>query len=194
MKNLLLFQIFFLFYVLILVSSNAHMKNNQVIIDNADYTVTKVTRRDATYYTQGLFFNEKGNHLYESGGMYGNSVLVKYEYPSLKEIKKIKLQDKYFGEGLARCGDYVYQLTWRERDILKYSFPELIYVDKLSLDSNVNEGWGLAEGIKSNELIATDGSSKIYFLDCENQLNMKKTIEIKYNGSTVPYLNALIYA
>jgi len=76
------------------------------------------------FYTQGLFIENNGNSLYESGGLYGESVLVKMDYPSLKIQAKINLKSNYFGEGTAKCGEYVYQLTWKEIVIIKYSFPD----------------------------------------------------------------------
>jgi glutamine cyclotransferase len=162
-------------------------------INNENFEATKILKRNETYYTQGIFLDDKSEFLYESGGLYKESVIVKMEYPSLKVVKKIKLSPEYFGEGLARCGESVYQLTWQERKVIKYSFPELKYQDSLDLPREIGEGWGLSETYQKNELIASDGSQYIYFLNCEDGLKVTGKIRITFNGKPMHNINALAY-
>jgi glutaminyl-peptide cyclotransferase len=159
-----------------------------------DYEVTKIFKRNENYYTQGLFLDNRSEFLYESGGLYGESVAVKMQYPSLKIVKKINLDMKYFAEGFARCGDNVYQLTWQEGKVLKYSYPDLKYIDSLNQPLEMAEGWGLSESGNKNELIATDGSNKIFFIDCSDGLKVTKTIYVKKGNSPINRLNALVFA
>ena len=51
------------------------------------------------------------------------------------------------------------------------------------------EGWGLTTDGK--QLIASDGSSKLYFMD--EKFNVKKTVDVTMNGRKVTYLNELEY-
>lgn len=146
----------------------------------------KKIKRNELYYTQGLLF-DTSHTVIESGGMWGNSVIVRMEYPSMKIIKKIDLKKEYFGEGVAKCGDYIYQLTWQNRVILKYSYPELDLIENLDLDSQIKEGWGLAS--YNNNLYATDGSNKIFKLDCST-LRVSSFIEIFHDNKPLNYLNA----
>jgi glutamine cyclotransferase len=144
-------------------------------------------KRNELYYTQGIFFDTE-NTLIESGGMWGTSVLVRMEYPSMKVIKKINLDKEYFAEGIARCGNFVYQLTWQNRKVLKYSYPELELVNTLPLDTNVKEGWGLAQ--YNNKLYATDGTNNIYTINCDS-LKVEKKVSVFYNNQPLKMLNAL---
>src|SRR5690242_13332521 len=80
---------------------------SEVVIRANDYEVLKTYRRSPTYYTQGVFYSDDGNSLYESGGLYGESVLVKMDYPSLKIVKRLSLDGSFFAEGIAKCGDYL---------------------------------------------------------------------------------------
>jgi glutamine cyclotransferase len=149
-------------------------------------TLTKL-KRNELFYTQGLFFDSDYSVL-ESGGMYGESVLVRIEYPSMKILSKVKLENEYFAEGVARCGDFVYQLTWKNRIIFKYSYPELNLVSKLPLDNNIKEGWGLAS--YKDMLYATDGSEKIYSIKCED-LKVVREISVTFKEKPLKYINDL---
>jgi glutamine cyclotransferase len=159
-----------------------------------DYEVSRIFKRTETYYTQGLFIDDRSEFLYESGGLYGESVAIKMEYPSLKIVKKINLDSRYFAEGFARCGDSAYQLTWQEAKVLKYSYPDLNYQDSLNQPKEMAEGWGLSESGNKNEMIATDGSDKIYFIDCSDGLKVTKIIKVKKGNSQINRLNALVFA
>lgn len=168
------------------------------VISTSDYDVTKILKRNEIYYTQGLFLD--GGFLYESGGMYDRSAIIKMNYPSLEIVKKTNLDKKYFAEGIARCGDKIYQLTWQERDILIYD-DDLKYLGKISMDYKVREGWGLTSTDIDNVLIATDGSNNLYYLDCNSNLKVTKKIPVQLNNGTqldrlneIIYVNGFIYA
>ena len=168
----------------------------EINISSSDFTVKKIIERkeDHKTYTQGLFFSKDYKILYESGGLYKESSIIKYEYPSLKLLKKTKLNNNYFGEGIAQCGEYIYQLTWRENIIIKYDL-NLNKIEELNLDDNLFEGWGLSYSNNINELLATDGSDEIYRLDCNNNLKVISSIKVKdNNGNSYYNLNDLTYA
>ena len=152
---------------------------------------TNVYKKKEIFYTQGLFFADD-NTIIESGGMYKESIIAKMKFPSMEVIVKTKLPDKAFGEGIAKCGNDVYQLTWRERDVYKYTLDQLKLVQTLKLTSEVQEGWGLSE-YEDGKLIATDGSDKIYTLKC-GSLELLDTLHVTYNGKPVYHLNDLTWA
>jgi glutamine cyclotransferase len=179
-------------FLLCNISLSLNLKRAPLYSGN-NFEVLGTYKRTPTYYTQGVFFSDDGKTLYESGGLYGESVLVKMDYPSLKIIKKMDLARNYFAEGIARCGDFLYQLTWQENVILKYKFPELTYDSSIKLDGKIREGWGLSNFGSDNELIASDGSEYIYVLDCDDNLKVKKTVTVKEGGEPVDKINALAF-
>lgn len=175
-------------------SSKANLNNEESseIQGTFGYQVKKISDERDTVYTQGLILSDDGKHLYESGGLYNKSSLKKLSYPSLAIESEQKLDDKYFGEGIAMCGNVLYQLTWRENDVLKYNADDLTPLGKIQLDENMKEGWGLTE-FSEEILLGTDGTANIYFLKCKENLKMKKRISASYQGTLLDRLNDLVF-
>jgi glutamine cyclotransferase len=153
-------------------------------------------RKNPTVYTQGLFFYNYS--LYESGGLYNKSSLTHMEWPSQKIIQKINLEEKYFAEGIAasKANNILYQLTYQEKEILLYSFPQLKLKSKIKMPSELREGWGLCPGKEKDEFFATDGSDKIFVLKINktnNELNVTSYIHVTRNMNPIYRLNELIF-
>ena len=148
------------------------------------YTV-KVLREyphDTRAYTQGLFFDE--GELYESTGQTGQSSFRKVDLQTGKVLRKLDFSRKYFGEGSVIFEGKMYMLTWTNKVAFVYDAATLEYIKTYSYP---REGWGLTTDGKS--LIASDGSSTLYYLDGEYHL--KKSIKVTLNGRPVRYLNEL---
>jgi glutamine cyclotransferase len=153
-------------------------------------------RKNPTVYTQGLFFYNYS--IYESGGLYNKSSLTRMEWPSQKVIQKINLEEKYFAEGIAasNANNILYQLTYQEKEILLYSFPQLKLKSKIKMPRELREGWGLCPGKEKDEFFATDGSDKIFVLKINktnNELNVTSSIHVTRNMRPIHRLNELIY-
>jgi glutamine cyclotransferase len=187
---------FNLYILLILSNILICQKLNETInpINSSEYKILNIYYRknDNKIYTQGLFFSDDKKSIYESGGLYGESRIIQLKYPSLEIIKETKMNNNYFGEGIAKCDNFIYQLTWRERKIIKYDYNTLEKINEINMDYQMKEGWGLSISNKENELFATDGSDKIFRLDCNQNLKVIDIIQIKFNEHSVKYLNDLI--
>lgn len=140
---------------------------------------------DKSAYTQGLFFYN--NELYESCGQYGSSSFRKVDLKSGKVLRRLDFDRRYFVEGSCVLNDLLYILTWQEHKCFVYDAKTLKYLGELY---NIREGWGLTTDGK--QLIMTDGSSNIYFLDPQT-FALKDTKTVKLNGKPVTYLNELEY-
>ena len=186
-----------LYIILILSNILICQKLNETLypLNSLEYKVLNIYNRenDNKIYTQGLFFSDDKNSIYESGGLYGESRIIQLKYPSLEIIKETRINNKYFGEGIAKCNNFIYQLTWRERKIIKYDYYTLEKINEINMDYQMKEGWGLSISNNENELFATDGSDKIFRLDCNQNLKVIDIIHVKFNGHSVKYLNDLIY-
>jgi len=139
----------------------------------------------AESFTEGLFFHE--GELYESTGLKGESYIYgDIDMHTGKAKKVCKLDDEYFGEGSVIFEDMLYYLTWQENQAFVLD-PETFTVKK-RIDYN-REGWGLTTD--GENLIASDGTSKIFYMDGE--LNTVREMSVTYNRKPVKNLNELEY-
>jgi uncharacterized protein (TIGR03382 family) len=123
--------------------------------------VISVRPHDATAYTQGLILHEGA--LYESTGHYGRSTLRKVDPLTGAVLRQVDLESTLFGEGLARVGNRLYQLTWQERVAIVWDLETFTEVRRLTYDG---EGWGLC--FDGNRLVTSDGSDQLTFRDPES--------------------------
>jgi len=144
--------------------------------------VVKEYNHDSRAYTQGLFFYN--GQLYESTGQFGESSMRKVDLATGHVDKKLNFSQKYFAEGSVVLGDNLYILTWTNKVAFVYDAATLEYKQSYSYP---REGWGLTTDGK--ELIASDGSSRLYFLSPEYKF--LRSIYVKMNGRPVRYLNEL---
>src|SRR5438876_6487290 len=108
------------------------------------------------------------------------------------EINKSKppetIEDSlYFGEGIAILRDTIYQLTWRNKAVFVYTLKDFKKIKEFPLNY---EGWGLTTDGK--ELIASDGSSNLYYYD-PSTFKLLKTQDVTEGGSLSYNLNELEY-
>lgn len=158
------------------------------------YEVINAYPHDIKAYTQGIeFYNDT---LYESTGHYGESTLRKLDFKTGKILKKHKLKNHYFGEGLTIVDDKVYQLTWREGEGLIYDVKSFEVLDKFRYNKS-KEGWGLCHD--ENYVYKSDGTDKIWRLDPQTlkeidyiQPTTHQSISEKLNE--LEYVNGKIYA
>lgn len=146
--------------------------------------VVKEYPHDETSYTQGLFFS--GGDLYESTGQYGESTFRKVDLQSGKALRRLDFKKKYFVEGSCVLGDKLYILTWTSKVAFVYDAATLAYEKTYRYP---REGWGLTTD--GTRLIASDGSSKLYFMD-EN-LKTTGVLDVTLDGRPLRYLNELEY-
>lgn len=146
--------------------------------------VVKSYNHDRSSYTQGLFF--VGDQLYETTGEYGSSTFRKVDLQTGKTLKKESFDKRYFVEGSTLFDGKVYILTWREGKVFIYDKDTF---KCLSTKNYGREGWGLTTDGK--QLIASDGSATLYFLDSE--LKTKRKVKVTLSGNPVQMLNELEY-
>jgi glutaminyl-peptide cyclotransferase len=157
------------------------------------YKIIKVYPHDPTSYTQGLVY--LNGFLYESTGLNKRSKLRKVNYTNGLVLKEIKLDDSYFGEGIAIANKQIYQLTWNEKIGFIYTLDGFKVVKHFNLPSS--EGWGMA--FDGKQFLSSDGSNVVYFLDTAS---LAKTGEIQVMDdkgivdsiNEMEYVDGVIYA
>jgi len=155
------------------------------------YTVEAVYPHDPKAFTQGLeFYNGK---LYEGTGEFNQSTLRIVDIKSGKPEKEFLIPDsKIFGEGITIFNNKIYQLTWQSHKVYVYKLNDIMHpID--SLNWNL-EGWGLTND--GHNLIISDGSSKLYYVQPDEAKKDMKTIKILTiadNTGELDSLNELEY-
>ncbi len=146
------------------------------------YQIVATYPHDTEAYIQGLFVHE--GHFVESTGQRGASTLRRYEPVSGEMVKKIALEDQYFGEGCTLWEDKVYQLTWQSQIGLIYDLE----FNQIGTFSYPTEGWGLTTW--QDQFIMSDGSANLYFMDPEGFREVDR-FEVYQNKNKVGNLNEL---
>ena len=150
------------------------------------YEIVNSYPHDSKAFTQGLqFYN---GYLYESTGEYGESTVRQVELQTGKVLKTTPLAADLFGEGLTIMNGKIYQITWQDRKAFTYDLNTL---QKTNEQNYQYDGWGLTSDGKN--LIATDGSHKIRFLDPNTLQEAMPPIEVKNKNSKIDDLNELEY-
>lgn len=153
-----------------------------------DYRLIEVFPHDKNAYTQGLLYH--GGSLYESTGRYGLSDVRKVNFTTGVVEAKTMLDDKYFAEGLALFRNELYQLTWREQNVLVYDLESLEKKREFPLNIGNGEGWGLC--FDGEDFIFTDGSADIIFANPEDWSERRKIRVFDHRGDVMS-LNELEY-
>lgn len=146
-------------------------------------SVLKRFPHDTGAYTQGLVL--AGSRLLESTGRYGVSDVRETVLATGAVVRRTRMADTYFAEGLARVGDRLFQLTWREGTGFRYDAATLAVVDSFAYSG---EGWGLASD--GTVLYGTDGSTRVSVLD-PSTLSVVRSFVVTEAGTPVPALNEL---
>jgi glutaminyl-peptide cyclotransferase len=157
------------------------------------YRVINKLPHNPENYIQGLFYYK--GYLYEGTGKEKRSRLIKTEPGSGNVIMERNLEDKFFGEGITRVGDKIYQLTYKQKIGFIY---DLITFEKLQeFDLQTMEGWGLAFDEKN--LILSEGSNRLFLYHPENftqtgQLDVANDKGMVNNLNELEFCNGYIWA
>lgn len=170
-----------------LLNTYINVKSNTRPI-NITAEVVKQYHHEYSSYTQGLVFHD--GFLYENTGQYGQSTLNKIDLESGKVIKSIRLDDKYFGEGICILKDKILQLTWTSGDAFIRNANTLELEKTIALHTKHKQGWGVTSDGES--FIVSDGTELLTFI---NPTSFKRTkiLEVYDNKGKVIKINELEY-
>ncbi len=142
---------------------------------------------DTSAYTQGLeIYNGK---LYESTGDYESSSLRVTDWKTGK-VEQIHPMgtDEIFGEGITIFNNKIYQLTWENNIVYVYDINDI--KKPIKTLQWPYQGWGITNNGK--ELIVSDGTANLYFVDPET-FKVLNTVSVRDNIGPVKFLNELEY-
>ena len=140
---------------------------------------------DDTSFTQGLEVAPDGT-LYVATGMNGESRI----YRTTTEGKELASQDlapEFFGEGITRVGDHLWQLTWQSNTAIKRDAETLDDLERTSFDG---EGWGLCHHQDADEVIFSDGTAELRRMDPDT-LTERERFTVTRDGQPLEGINEL---
>ncbi|MDO5671071.1 MAG: glutaminyl-peptide cyclotransferase [Corynebacterium sp.] len=138
---------------------------------------------DDTSFTQGLEVEESGTLLVGTG-WHGESRLYRSTMAG-EELNSVDLEPEFFGEGITRHDDHIWQLTWQAGIAVKRDAETLAELDRTSYPG---EGWGLCS--TGSELIMSDGTSQLRRLDPDTFAELGR-VEVTLDGKEQSGLNEL---
>jgi glutamine cyclotransferase len=141
--------------------------------------VLRTFPHDAGAYTQGLLIHQ--GKLYESTGLYGHSSLRRVNLQTGAVETKVPLESALFAEGLARVGNQLYQLSWKEQRAILWDLATFKREREFGYEG---EGWGLCFDGKG--LVMSDGSARLTRRDAKT---FEKTGEVTVRSGGMPVEN-----
>lgn len=171
--------------LLVLVSLLGSQGASQAV--NVDtYEVIRSYPHDPRAFTQGLLYLD--GHFYESTGLNGRSSIRMVELSTGRVLQKYDLPADQFGEGLTDWGSTLIQLTWQAHKAFVYDRFSFALLKTFSYQG---EGWGLTHD--AHDLIMSDGTSYLRFVDPETFKEIRRIHVITANGRGIEDLNELEY-
>lgn len=150
------------------------------------YQIVHTYPHDPRAFTQGLLYVD--GHLYESTGLRGQSSIRMLDLNSGRVLQKYDLPAQEFGEGLTDWGNTLVQLTWQAHKGFVYDRFSFALLRTFAYSG---EGWGLTHDDK--QLIMSDGTSYLRFLDPKTFLETRRIHVTTPSGEEIPDLNELEY-
>lgn len=155
------------------------------VVIQLKYEIIKQHSHGTDIYTEGLEQHE--GKIFESGGEYKKSKLIKYSINSETEREKYEYDEDIFAEGITILNNKIYGLTYRKHKILTFRTDDLSLIDSRNTPIDF-EGWGLTNDGK--HLIMSDGTNNIFFLD-PNSYSIEKILQVFDTTGKIKYVNEL---
>jgi glutamine cyclotransferase len=155
------------------------------------FKVEAVYPHDQHAFTQGLqFYNGK---LYEGTGEPKQSTLRIVDIKTGIPEKEYHIPDPtIFGEGITIFKNKIYQLTWQNHKIFVYNLDDIMH--PIATYNWSAEGWGITND--GTNLIISDGSSRLYYVqpdDAKKEMKTIKILSVSDNLGELDSLNELEY-
>jgi glutamine cyclotransferase len=148
-----------------------------------EVSVLKTFEHDPSLFTQGLVLDE-GTFL-ESSGRYGRSFVRRWRLGDPSPVREVRLDDRYFAEGLALVGDRLIVLTYHEAKALILD-PETF--ERQGQYRFRGEGWGLC--YDGRDLLMSNGSSYLSRRSSTDFSEMDR-VQVMLDGKPIDKLNEL---
>jgi glutaminyl-peptide cyclotransferase len=179
-----MFRTYALCILLLLIGSSSTA--TPPAIETQGYQIVHTYPHDPRAFTQGLLYVD--GHLYEGTGLNGRSSIRMVDLTTGRVLQKYDLPSDCFGEGLTDWGSTLVELTWQAHRGFVY---DRFTFSLLKTFTYEGEGWGLTHDGK--QLIMSDGTSYLRFLDPKSFRETHRIHVTGANGQEILDLNELEY-
>ncbi|MBZ8176335.1 glutaminyl-peptide cyclotransferase [Corynebacterium poyangense] len=138
---------------------------------------------DKSSFTQGLEA-ESSDTLLIGTGQKGQSRVYRSTLAG-QELQSSPIDPEIFGEGITRTDSAIWQLTWKDHQLIQRDVDTLMPVRRLPLPT---EGWGICH--QESGIYYSDGSSIVRRLNPDT-LTVEEQVNVTQAGQPVPGLNEL---
>jgi glutaminyl-peptide cyclotransferase len=156
---------------------------SQAGVPEYGYDVIHIFPHDRTAFTEGLFYLD--GFLYEATGLEGHSSVRKVKLETGEVVQSHTVPPEFFGEGIIKWKDKLYQLSYRTEVGFVYDFATF---DEKSRFKYPGEGWSMTTDGKV--IYMDDGSPQIRIWDPDT-LEEKNRFTVTDEGKPVENLNEL---
>jgi glutaminyl-peptide cyclotransferase len=148
-----------------------------------DVEVVHSYPHDTSAFTEGLFYLH--GYLYESTGLEGHSSIRKVRIATGQVVQKLDIPPQYFGEGIVNWQGQLISLTWQSHVGFVFDLNSFKLLKQFQYEG---EGWALTRN--DREIIMSDGTSQLRFLDPKT---LKETgrLEVTLDGKALRNVNEL---
>ena len=173
-------------------TSNSSTSSENIEAVKPQFQMVAQYPHNATSFTEGLEF--KDSTLYESTGLNAQSKLCRVEIKTGKELLKIDLDKKYFGEGITMLNGKIFQLTYQTEKAFLYDAKTF---KKLKEFNYKGEGWGMTNDGK--QIIMSNGSNNLIYRNATTFAEENTIAIFDENGplgniNELEYVDGFIYA
>ncbi|RHY47480.1 hypothetical protein DYB30_010511 [Aphanomyces astaci] len=160
-------------------------------VTHGQYKLVAVHPHDSDAFTEGLLFHD--GVLLESTGLDGKSFVREHNATEFGvHVNEFRFPPDVFGEGIAVLNDKIYALTYKAKVGYVLDRRTFKLLDTFRFDTTTGEGWGMTTD--GHNLIVSDGSATILFLEPTNDMHVIRTITVtETDGSEVRNINELEY-
>ncbi len=178
----------FIAFLFILISCEKKSAEKETAADSNSlkYSLLSTLPHNDKAFTEGLVMYDE--RLLESTGQNNQSWIAEVDQATGQHEKKVILDSEYFGEGITVLNKKIYHLTYQEKTGFIYDAGTYKKIGEFNYNT---EGWGITNDNKN--LIMSDGTDKLYFLDTTT-LKVIRTLPVTdVAGARVKNLNELEY-
>ena len=163
-----------------------------------EYDIVRTQDWDPSIFTQGLEIAKAcgtcETRLFTSSGLTQTdngaaSYIATKDVDTGATIASTRLGDSEFGEGITVLDGKLYQLIFQSSALKVYDAQSLQLLE--TRNHPMSSGWGLTDD--GSNLILSDGSSTLTYINPSNPSNSVKELRVTFQGTDVSQLNELEY-